>query len=102
MSVTQVIENKLTKGITIAHLAVINESHQHAGHAHGGEETHFQVQVVSADFVNVGKVARHQKIYQLLAEELSGPVHALAVKAYTPDEWQKISHSSAQQSPLDH
>ncbi len=35
------------------------------------------------------KVARHQRMYQILADELAGPVHALALHTYSPAEWQQ-------------
>jgi BolA protein len=39
-------------------------------------------------------VKRHQVIYRLLSEQLSGPVHALALHTYTADEWaQKMQKS---------
>jgi BolA protein len=52
-------------------------------------ETHFKVVVVSAEFAGRGAVARHQLIYRLLADELAGPVHALALHTYTDAEWQR-------------
>lgn len=90
MSVQNIIETKLSQQIQCDKLEVINESHHHAGHAHGGVDTHFKVVVISADFAGTGKVARHQKIYKILAAELADTVHALVILAYTPDEWQKL------------
>jgi BolA protein len=34
-------------------------------------------------------LARHRLINQILTDELSGPVHALAVHTYTTNEWLK-------------
>lgn len=87
MSVQETIQRKLSSALSSQVLEVDNESHEHAGHAYGGEETHFKVLMVSKEFEGVRKVARHQKIYQLLAEELEGPVHALVLLIYTPEEW---------------
>ncbi|MAY15038.1 MULTISPECIES: BolA family protein [Thalassolituus] len=67
------------------HLDILNESHMHAGPA---TESHFKLVVVSAEFDGKRPVARHQRVYQLLAEELAGPVHALALHLYSPQEWQ--------------
>ena len=88
MSVQETIHNKLSQQLQCDSLEVINESHHHAGHAHGGEETHFKVVVVSKDFAGVGKVARHQMIYKALAAEMNNPVHALVIDAKTPEEVQ--------------
>ena len=68
---------------------VEDESHQHAGHAgHRGEggETHFRVYIVTNAFKGKSRVDRHRMINQLLAAELAGGVHALAIHARTPEE----------------
>lgn len=65
---------------------VENESHRH--NVPVNSETHFKVTLVSEGFAGLMPVKRHQKIYALLADELSGPVHALALHLYTPQEWQ--------------
>lgn len=76
-----------------------NESMNHAGYF-AGKESHFKLTIVSEDFTSQGLVARHQKVYGLVANLLTqggGMVHALAIHAYTPDEWQiqgKISPDS--------
>lgn len=80
------IEEKLQAAFTPAALQVINESHMHS--VPPGSETHFKVVVVSDKFAGKRSVARHQAIYQTLSEEVQGPVHALAIHTYTPEEWQ--------------
>lgn len=79
------IEAKLTAGLNLAHLVIENESHMHAGPA---TDSHFKLVLVSDDFADKRLVARHQLVYGLLADELAGPVHALALHLYTPEEWQ--------------
>lgn len=86
MSMQNTIQKKLSQELKCDQLEVINESHHHAGHAHGAEESHFRVVVVSDAFKGLGKVARHQKIYKILADELAGPLHALVIEAKTPEE----------------
>lgn len=85
MSIAVQIEKKL-QTLNPFHLKVDNESHQHSVPANS--ETHFRLEVVSDQFSGVRAVKRHQLIYALLQEELAGPVHALAIHAYSPDEWQ--------------
>ncbi len=87
MSVQETIQSKISAALSSELLEVHNDSHEHAGHAHGGTETHFRVLMVSKEFEGMRKVARHQKIYQILSEELDGPVHALVLLTYTPAEW---------------
>lgn len=84
MSIARSIHDKLTRGLAPQHLDIINESHRHAGAA---TESHFKLVVVADAFSGLGPVKRHQTLYRLLAEELAGPVHALALHAYTPEEW---------------
>ncbi len=88
---TQVIENsiveKLTIGLTPSHLSVENESYMH--NVPPGSESHFKVVVVSEQFETKRLVQRHQLVYKCVQEELANSVHALAIHAYTPQEWQK-------------
>ena len=92
------MRKKLTEAFAPLVLEVMDESASHAGHAgaavhaakQGGAatgigETHFSVTIVSAAFAGLNRVARQRAIYQVLAEELAGPVHALALKADAPD-----------------
>ncbi len=88
MAVIDQIREKLTKNLNPVHLDVEDESHLHAGHmgARPEGETHFKVTIVSPDFTGQSRVQRHKMVYDILAEELAGPVHALALKTKTPDE----------------
>ena len=68
-------------------LQVDNESQGHGGYF-TGKESHFKVTLVSAQFSGLRAVQRHQKIYALAGDLLSpGKIHALAIHAYSPDEW---------------
>jgi BolA protein len=83
------IEQKLTDALAPTSLAVIDESHHHAGHGHHHHpdgETHFRVEIVSPAFAGRSRIERHRVVNALLAEELSGRVHALAIVARAPDE----------------
>ena len=85
MSVQTRIEEKLAT-LEPVQMSVENESHMH--NVPANSETHFKVTLVSDSFDGMMPVKRHQQIYALLADELSGPVHALALHLYTPREWQ--------------
>ncbi|EPC01788.1 BolA family transcriptional regulator [Litchfieldella anticariensis FP35 = DSM 16096] len=85
MSIQASIEDKL-QALDPTYLQVENESHMH--NVPVNSETHFKVTMVSSRFQGLMPVKRHQQIYAVLAEELSGPVHALALHLYTPEEWQ--------------
>ena len=71
-----------------AHLQVINESSGHGGYF-PGKESHFKIIIVSDIFQGLRLVQRHQKIYAAATGLLeAGKIHALAIHAYVPEEWQ--------------
>lgn len=88
MTVKERITNTLMTALAPSHLAVIDESHQHQGHGgwREGGETHFRVEVVSAHFCGKSRVERHRMVNMLLADELAGRVHALALSLRAPDD----------------
>lgn len=85
MIVQSEIESILAEQFQPELLEVVNESHMHS--VPPNSETHFKVVIVTENFDGKRKVARHQQIYAALASQLEGPVHALALHTYTPDEW---------------
>ncbi|NKB22324.1 MAG: BolA/IbaG family iron-sulfur metabolism protein [Alphaproteobacteria bacterium] len=87
MIVQKSIEDKLQGGLDPSYCEVLNESHMHSVPANS--ETHFKVIVVSESFGGQSRVARHQLINGILADEIAGPVHALSIQAHTMEEWQK-------------
>jgi BolA protein len=91
MSVESTIREKLSRALQPTRLDVINESHLHAGHhgSPGTGESHFRVLIEAPVFAGKSRLERHRLVNETLAAELSGKVHALALKAYAPGE--KIS-----------
>jgi len=83
-----VIEQKLNTGFQVSHLTVENESHNH--NVPAGSESHFKVILVSDDFKGLNKVKQHQLVYKVLADELAGEVHALALHTYDQQAWDKV------------
>lgn len=92
MTVAETMRHKLTARFAPSRLEIVDDSHHHVGHAGHpggagqGGETHFSVTVVSAAFAGVGRVARQRLVYETLADELKGPVHALALTTLAPGE----------------
>jgi BolA family transcriptional regulator, general stress-responsive regulator len=82
------IVEKLTLAFTPQSLDVVDESHQHAGHAghRPGGETHFRVYIVSEAFRGKARLARHRMVNETLSGELEAGVHALAIHASAPGE----------------
>jgi BolA protein len=83
-----IISQKIRDQFPGSHVELINESAMHAGPA---TESHFKLILVSPLFKDLPKVKRHQAVYKVLAQELAGPVHALALHLYSPDEWSSTS-----------
>ncbi|MGG5817227.1 BolA family protein [Falsiroseomonas sp. HW251] len=71
-----------------AEVAVVDDSHRHAGHAGAapGGETHYSVRVVSPAFAGMNRVARSRAVHEALAAEFKGGLHALALTLRTPEE----------------
>jgi len=88
MRVAETIEKKLIDAFAPEQLDIEDQSHLHAGHAGAreGGQSHFKVDVVAAAFDGKSRVERQRMIYAVLADELAGPVHALALSARTPSE----------------
>ena len=82
------ITKKLCEAFLPENLDVTDESHLHEGHSgHSpGGETHFRVYIVSPAFEGKSRIERHRMINAVLASELKGSVHALAIKAHAPGE----------------
>lgn len=88
MSRAERIEAALRAALAPEALAVIDESHRHAGHAGARPEgeTHYRVEITAAAFAGQSRVARQRAVYDLLKEELATGLHALSVAAKAPGE----------------
>ncbi len=88
MSIEQQMREKLIVALEPTRLDIINESEQHAGHrsSPGTGESHFRLLIVSPAFEGKSRVERHRAVNEILAEELNGHIHALALKTYAPGE----------------
>jgi len=90
------IQSMVSAEINVAYLDLINESHKHS--VPENSETHFKLTLVSSDFENMSKVARHQKVYGAVSALMQEGLHALAIHTFTPDEWE-LSKQQSPQSP---
>ena len=50
------------------------------------DNTHFEAVIVSEDFAGKRALQRHQMVYKTLGELMGGEIHALSIKAFTPEE----------------
>jgi len=88
MTTKDTITKKLSEAFNPENLDVVDESHLHEGHAghRPGGETHFRLYIVSKAFEGKTRIDRHRMINSILATELAGGIHALAIKAQAPGE----------------
>ena len=81
------IRELLNAALAPQSLEVNDDSHKHAGHAGArGGQGHFSVDIVSAAFAGRLPLARHLLVYAALGEMMQADIHALSIKARTPDE----------------
>ena len=90
------IEQTLGTELALLHLEVLDESGNHSGP--DGAQSHFKVVAVSPDFQDQSRLDRHRTVNGLLSPEFAGGMHALAIHAYTQDEWQ-ARYGEAPMSP---
>jgi stress-induced morphogen len=50
----------------------------------GGD--HFRAEVISERFGGLSRIERHKLVYDIFGDEVGGPIHALSIKASTPEE----------------
>ena len=68
-------------------IELTDDSGQHVGHdgaRDGG--SHFSLVIVSPRFAGMKTLARHRLVYDAMGPLMQGRIHALAIRALTPDE----------------
>ncbi len=87
------VKDEIVARLTTLHpqdLQVIDDSAAHAGHRGASEHfantgvrdgSHFEIRIVSQQFVGMNLVARHRMIYQLLDDLMKSRIHALKIDA---------------------
>jgi BolA protein len=82
------IEARLTAALApVVSIQITDDSAQHAGHAGASAGGHFSVTIVAPAFAGKPRVARHRMVYDALADAMQRGIHALAITAYTPEEF---------------
>ncbi|MGH8506541.1 MAG: BolA family protein [Stenotrophobium sp.] len=84
-------EDKIRATLTAAfeplQLEIIDDSHLHAGHAGAASgHGHYRVRIVSDRFAGQPLVARHRMVYTALGSLMDTDIHALGIRALTPEE----------------
>jgi BolA protein len=83
-----VMRERLFAALEPEALEITDDSAAHAGHAGAapGGNTHWTVAVVSRSFAGKPTLARHRMVYAALGDLMNNPIHALQIRARTPDE----------------
>jgi len=75
----EVLEDRIRKGVSdVSHVAVKDLT---------GTKDHWEAVIVSEAFSGKTSIEQHQMVYAALGELMAGPVHALAIKTYSPESW---------------
>lgn len=77
MELEDVIYSAINKHINCTYLDV------------SGDGRHFDAIVVSDEFLDKSRIARHRLVFDALGEKMKDEVHALSMKLYTVNEWEK-------------
>jgi BolA protein len=82
------LEEKIKTSLHPTHLEIADESSKHFSHSKT-MDSHFDVTIVSTVFQGMPRVQRHRYMYELFSKELKGPIHALSLHLFTPEEYTK-------------
>ena len=87
------LEEKIKTLLHPIHLKIVDESSKHFSHSKT-LESHFDITIVSTIFEGMSRVKRHRHMYELFEQELKGPIHALSLHLFTPEEYAdlKLDH----------
>jgi BolA protein len=82
------IEQRLRAALAPTHLAVINDSAKHHGHAgdDGSGESHFTVEIEAPRFAGLSRLDRQRAVNAALGDLMTERIHALAIRARAPGE----------------
>ena len=84
----QTIRQRLEAAFSPSLLELTDESHLHIGHAGNQGGGHYRAHIVSAQFAGMNRVGRQRAIQQALYDLYPSPVHALSIRAQTPEEYE--------------
>jgi len=80
------IEERLRAALQPEDLHIADDSAAHAGHAGARGGGHFSVLIVAQAFAGQSLLQRHRLVYEALGGLMNRDIHALSIKALTPDE----------------
>lgn len=84
----QLIKQLLETALEPQTLTIKDDSAKHAGHAGAIESGggHYQIRIVSSKFQGQSAIMRHKMVYVALGNAIGTIIHAISIKAQTPEE----------------
>ncbi len=70
------IKTDIENGMATSHVSVV------------GDGQHFEAIVVSDEFAGMSRIQRQLRVNKSLGDRITGDIHALSMKTFTPQEWQ--------------
>ena len=55
------------------------------------DNTHYEAIIVADAFDGKSRIARHQMVYGTLGSLMGNEIHAMSIRAHTPDEWRELT-----------
>jgi BolA protein len=79
---------RLNSALSPIRISLVDDSEKHRGHGgyNPSGESHFSLEIESAEFVGKSRVERQRMIYKALGELMQERVHALSIRATAPGE----------------
>jgi len=75
----EILEERIRQGVSAASHLVVRDL--------TGTKDHWEALIVADAFSGKTLIEQHQMVYAALGELMAGPVHALALKTYSPESW---------------
>jgi BolA protein len=87
-AIAETMRKKLEAALSPQRLEIVDDSESHRGHGgyREGGESHFNMEIVADSFADASRVARQRMVFDVLSDELAGPVHALSLRCLAPGE----------------
>jgi BolA protein len=81
------IRKRLNDELAPTQLEIVDDSHQHAGHAGARDgRGHFTVVIASSRFEGLRTIQRHRLVYDAVGDLMQTDIHALSIHALAPAE----------------
>ena len=95
----EILGNLLRDALNPEFLEINDRTKSHSGHASSGGGGHYEVRIVSSRFAGLPPLARH-RLVNTVTDPLRQEIHALTIKAYSPEEFAAQNQSKTQRPAI--